>query len=1031
MKKHFKFFALAFSMLTMVAMLGSCSSCKEEEKTSETEKTAQLLAPEISVNDNGIFWTEVVSAEGYKTKLNNGEWQTWATDDRMYQFPEIVGEYTFSVVATSTENVESEAATIVFEVNQAEASVSQTDNVLTFIGDNIYYSVNGGETAKVPDNKMLDFSEVAVGTALEITYYTQGGYWAENENVYYVDSEKKTVDLTVSATLSAPILRVNESGTGLTWEAVANGAEYEITVDGTATTLSANDGKEVMFPKSVGPHTITVKALENGVYKSSVASMYKMTVQAPIVPQVTYDSNSQKIVWDEKYESLMLRATSGSFTKINASEIVYTEGLTLKLGENYDETNKTLYLESKALSFATRQAPQITFTKSGNISWNPDDEGTACSYYYSLTANAAQDDFAVLQTNKLDASVYEAGEYVLKIYGSTYLEENDETATLHLPSETANIVFSVLPAPALTYTTGTLCWVADERATKYEVMIEGGEWDEATLNATYEASEFATYYVRAIGNETVGEYAITSQATSIFFDPTLNETDGTVDIANFNDEKYLQNVGTSREGNTTSGGITSILKTSEDATEQAILAGANGGVLKLTASNAAPKNENTWGNFDGISFDFFKSIDGAKGGKILVRLYMTSNPNRAFKGEDDDVTDKIGGWEAYETDEKDANGYKVYEKLPADLEGYITYELHRSSGASANFWKKRIATDQWVEILVEVPADWTESDITGLSLNFHNNGQEGDVIYIDEVRWIEPETNATTIEFNTNEALAKTFSYAFTAKNGVELVKDTVGNAEKTVLKASGVWKSDALKVDYADLKLPKGTQITLTLKAVIEKGTQKDTSGGIYINGKTDWRVNFSTAGAWNTVSFTLSADTILSSIYIWQYDADNPYHIYVESIVIESGVSLDTKSVNFTNPASADYNRKAFSYSGNMSATLESDATYGTVLKQSGMWALNQDKTQRGLIVSFADLEITTDATITIVVKLEGTGHDWLAVGINGTENTAGYNSPNGEWTTVTIDVTAGTVLSSLYLNSTTSAHSFNLYVASIVIS
>jgi hypothetical protein len=151
----------------------------------------------------------------------------------------------------------------------------------------------------------------------------------------------------------------------------------------------------------------------------------------------------------------------------------------------------------------------------------------------------------------------------------------------------------------------------------------------------------------------------------------------------------------------------------------------------------------------------------------------------------------------------------------------------------------------------------------------------------------------------------------------------------------------------------------------------------------------------------------------------------------VIESGVSLDTKSVNFTNPASADYNRKAFSYSGNMSATLESDATYGTVLKQSGMWALNQDKTQRGLIVSFADLEITTDATITIVVKLEGTGHDWLAVGINGTENTAGYNSPNGEWTTVTIDVTAGTVLSSLYLNSTTSAHSFNLYVASIVIS
>ena len=1037
MRKHFKFFALTFCMLTMVAMLGSCSSCKKEDETSSGDGTpTQLLAPEISANDNGIFWTQVAYAEGYKIKLGDGEWQTVAADDRSYEFPETTGEYTFSVVATASERTQSDAASLAFNVKQAAASVTKTDNVLTFTGDNIYYSVNGGELGVLPESKILDFSSALVGTVYEIEYYSQGGYWMESENAYYVDGAKQTIDLTVCATLSAPVLTVNEDGTGLTWEAVANGDGYEINVDGTPITISANDTRKVDFPKTAGAHIITVKALENGNYKSSVASVFEMTTVNSGVPQVTYDPSAQKIVWDEKYSTAMLSATGGEFTNVNASEIVYAEGLALKLGENYDETSKTLYLESKTLSFATRQAPQITFTKAGNISWNPDDEGSAKSYYYSLTETNADEDFAETKTNALDVSAYDAGSYALRVYGTTYLEENPSTATLYLPSETTTIAFKVLAAPTLTYTTGKLLWTADDTATGYEITTNGEDWDEAVSDCEYEASEFTTYSVRAVGNETAGEYAVTSQVSSIFFDPTLNETDNAVDIANFNDEKYLQNIGVSREGNTTSGGLTNIVTaaSAKDAAERAILEGAEGGVLKLTASNAAPKNATTWGNFDGICFDFFKSFNGAKGGKILVRLYMVSNANRAFKGEDDDLTDKIGGWEAYDTGEKDDNGYTVYGIRPADLEGYITYELHRASGTSANFWKRYVATDQWVEILMDVPADWTESDITGFSLNFHQNGQEGDVIYIDKIEWFNPSISARTVEFDSDATQAKKFAYGFSAKNAVELVKDSVNGEEKTVLKASGVWKTDGLKVNYADVKLKAGTTVSITLKTVIASGTQSNVSGGIYINGTTatngTWKVNFSTTGEWNTVTFGVDTDTTLSNIYIGQYDADNPYDIYVESIVIEGGVLLESKSVVFTG-AEAETYRKAFTYSGSPSATLETDSTYSTVLKQSGMWALNQDGSQRGLIVDFSDIEFTTDGTITIVVKLEGTSHDWLAVGINGTENTAGCNSPNGEWTVVTVNVSAGTTLSTLYLNSTNTSTAFSLYVASITIS
>jgi hypothetical protein len=126
------------------------------------------------------------------------------------------------------------------------------------------------------------------------------------------------------------------------------------------------------------------------------------------------------------------------------------------------------------------------------------------------------------------------------------------------------------------------------------------------------------------------------------------------------------------------------------------------------------------------------------------------------------------------------------------------------------------------------------------------------------------------------------------------------------------------------------------------------------------------------------------------------------------------------------------AFTHNGNKTATLVEDATYGTVLKQSGMWAKNSDGTQRGLIVSFGDLTFENATTLTVLLKLEGTSsaHNWLAAGINGTENTDGCKTPNGVWTEVTVDIPAGTTLSTLYLNSTTSSTSFNLYVASITI-
>ena len=733
MKKCFKIFGTAICAISAAATLASCSALQDfnwkfwerEEEPSGDGKPTQLLAPELSANDNGIFWTQVAYAEGYKIKLGGGEWQTLQADERSFEFPDATGSYSFSVVATANGITESAAASISFDVKQASASVAQTDNVLTFTGDNIYYSVNGGEEGALGESQRIDFGAAAVGTEYSVEYYTKGGYWVESEKAYYIDGEKQTATLTVTAALSSPVLEVNAKGTGLTWSAVENGGGYEVTVDGVTTTVSQTDERKVDFPTTVGTHTITVKALENGNYKTSQPSAYEMTTVGAATPQATYDQARGKITWDKKYAGLMTSSVGGAYSAVSGTEISYQTGLKLKISQYYDETNGILYLASKTLSVETRQAPQITFLKEGKISWNPDDEGAAKNYYVSLTESGAEDSFAAMKTNEMDVASYAADEYSLKVYGTNYVDENETAATLYLPSEASGISFKVLAAPKLTFTTGKLLWTSDGSVTGYEVSVDGADWDEAAKAGEYEASAFATYSVRAIGNEAQGSYTVNSQTVSLTFDPTLKEGADSWDIANFNDGKYLQNVGASREGNTTSGGIQSVITTGETAAEQAILDGANGGVLKLTASNAAPRNTNTWGNFDGICFNFFKPISGAKGGKILVRVYMTSNPNRAYLGEEDDTTDTVGGWQAEKTGETDGNGYSVYERKPADIEGRVTYELHRANGTSYNFWKKTITVDGWTEILMDVPSEWATEEITGFSLNFHENGQEG------------------------------------------------------------------------------------------------------------------------------------------------------------------------------------------------------------------------------------------------------------------------------------------------------------------
>ena len=189
----------------------------------------------------------------------------------------------------------------------------------------------------------------------------------------------------------------------------------------------------------------------------------------------------------------------------------------------------------------------------------------------------------------------------------------------------------------------------------------------------------------------------------------------------------------------------------------------------------------------------------------------------------------------------------------------LTYTIDAQTGATVlsklYFWgyTKDVAYDLYIKSVVITPKNVLMS---GTSLDFDTMGN-GEAAY-----W------------------AGAFSCSTTGSS-IQTVKDTVNGQEKTVLLAKGVNKNQGLIVG-TDIQLAAGATVTITVKVYSEDGAYGNVNGGVYINGTTDWRANFSAQGSWVTATFTVNDVTELSSIHIFQYDPNKNYDIYVASIVI-----------------------------------------------------------------------------------------------------------------------------------------------------
>lgn len=938
-----KFLAGLLLSVCVGLCVGAFTSCRNEEESSSSNSAVSVLPPEVTANDNGIFWTSAVNATGYKYRVNNGEYTTVSKETHSIAFPTVIGAYTLEIFSLAGNTV-SEKAEFSFSVGVKTASCTQNDNELLFAGENIYYSVNGGAEAMLDETNALDFSATEVGTQFSVTYYAKGGFWSSKDTTYYIDGNKQTVSLTSTEMLNAPVLTVQNNA--VVWNEVTNALQYQVTVDGVSATVD-NANRSVALPETVGAHTIRVKALENGAYKTSRESVYDMTTVATGVPSVNYSVEDNALTWSEDYLGYMAcDFGTGTYEILQNATVTLTANMKLRINAVYDEVNRTYALPSKTLAVVQRATPQITFDKSGVIAW--DSEATTEEKKYAYSFSIDGENYVELRANSLNVSEKPAGQYTFKIYGAQYIFETETSAVFYVPSEVAEISVEILPAPVLTFTTGKLLWTVSPSATAYEYKMVDGEWQTAQNDGYVAVNEFAQYFVRAVGDNTADNYTVTSLASDISFDPTLQKSGGVNELARFNDAKYSNFLIKPTAEQATATGVAEIITSSSNATEQTVLSGAtNGGVLKLTAGASSPKNTNLWGNSDGFAFTLFENVHMVSGGKIVFRVYLKSNTARET------------GW--------------LYPNMdtPVNLEGRIIFALY---GPNAKDGSKiyqttdytTVQTDTWVEYALSLDKikfkGGTEgstnydgmSAVSGVSVLFQNNAKQGDVLYVDSVTFTNS-PQSSSYKISVDENVTDRFYFSSSAASIMEQKSDS---DTTTVLHFVDVKKTDGIMISFNSLAFKAGTKIKITMKAT---GISNTSGGGIYLDtAKTNWKTNFTTDDTeYKTYTLNFTSDFTLDKLVLYSYGnaTGDVCQIYIESVEILPVIAFDGTEMNFAENANLQY-----AVSNQNGVEIVADGTK-TVLQAKNVYQATD------VSVYFNDIALSANDKIVVTMKTVST--------------------------------------------------------------
>ena len=867
-----KLFLAILVVITMGCYAFGLAACGNNACGNNVKTRIEFAAPEISMADDGIYWANITGAVSYEYSYSEGQ---WVTAQLPLSFPTTDGDYRLSMRAVGENGKIGSVKEVAFKVRLATATATQADNSIIFHGDKIAYSVNGGEEGLLEtDNKVLDFSQSDVGTEYTVSYYAKANYWSAFDATFYKDGEKKETRFKVSGQLASPDLQVKADGTGLEWLVSENAASYEITVDGEKSVVS-KEFVSVAFPNEIGQHVIKVKALGSGVWTSGYESEYSMRTAENQYPLMSFNQVEKSVVWDAAYNGKVKVSYDGvNYDFAMGSSVSETESLRLKVCAYYDAVSKIYYLESKTISIAERSAPALKFDSTGIFSWGETDTVEFRTYSVSIVDQGEEPEFKSTTDNVADVSILSAGSYEFGVKNSNCVLTDDDGITLYIPSEPIFASFTVLSSPALTYENGDLKWEVDSAAEGYQCKKNSEEWSDVSMPGSYTADGMGTYFVRAVGSQTA-PYSVNSGISELFFDPSLRYfSSGSIDyydLATFNDKAYERTVSVCGHSASTQSSSISVLLSSDEPEEADILAGSNdGGVLKVVAGGSK-RFTSHWASSDGVKFTLFRQDKLSLDSILVFRIYIKGNSAR----KNAPVLDATTLEPVF-----DENGQPIYSNLEGNF-AFGASGINKRTGSgifSDAIWYNGssnpvIETDKWVEVSVKLGEFFIGVDKDGISrlqsvfCYFLGNGQEGDVFYIDEIRYESGITNEENDNRSVHLApsiLKSAQNYSVKAEESIPVYinEGTTENGDYIKFHCPVmISDTELFRICYDDLPIYAGDIINIRIKQYQRNGDLERSNSTINFYANGEYVSYVASSGEITEVNITVKADTTLKS--------------------------------------------------------------------------------------------------------------------------------------------------------------------------
>lgn len=492
---------------------------------------SKLSAPEVQVNETGIYWNGLNGVSRYALKVTGPRGfspvdedvsGTSYTDVDFANAPE--GDYEITVTALSQSGAANNSATVKrYYKNKAVGRVSQftvidgnrllfnrVDNAETY-----YITVDCGDDAhahveyNIGESTYFDFSscEMQEGGIKFTVTATADGYASTTSETFVYNRILDKVEG----------VSVDEETQTLNWYSVENATNYIVTVSYGNTTKTVNVGTKTSYSLKeipTGEVRVSVYAKTDG-YNSAKATEYvynKTMLATPSNVKLTSENSTYKLTWDKvegatgysvKLGTTVYTVTGGDTLEVDITEFAWAEAKIYDVQvKATTDTNASVWSDALSVGYGVMN-PSLKYN-SGVVTWKP--TVGAVGYQVQVESVAVQTIYGSDVTSANVALVdTKNGTNTIRVRAIMLDENGNETYSDYVTMDVVNIQ--------------TIQYYNDGKLEKTDYVVIGDKVTPPTV--TKAGYEFAGWYTTSKGPANNGtkyddEYFVGSSELTLY-----------------------------------------------------------------------------------------------------------------------------------------------------------------------------------------------------------------------------------------------------------------------------------------------------------------------------------------------------------------------------------------------------------------------------------------------------------------------------------------------------------------------------------